>query len=130
MSEKVSLITWMANIQIRFLTWRRGEMVGTDRFGNTYYRAKNERRGPAERRWVIYNGEPEASKVPPEWHAWLHHSADKPLPEGQSPYHKDWQKEWVANPSGSAQAYRPPGHVLQGGQRVRATGDYEAWTPK
>lgn len=129
MSEKVSLITWMANIQIRFLTWRRGELVGTDRFGNKYYRAKNDRRGMRERRWVIYNGEPEASKVPPEWHAWLHHSAKEPLPEGQSPYHKAWQQEWKPNPSGSAQAYRPPGHVLQGGKRVRATGDYEPWTP-
>jgi len=129
MSEKVSLITWMANIQIRFLTWRRGELVGTDRFGNKYYRAKNSRAGMRERRWVLYNGEPEASKVPPEWHAWLHHSAKEPLPEGQSPYHKAWQQEWKPNPSGSAQAYRPPGHVLQGGKRVRATGDYEPWTP-
>ncbi|PWC40685.1 NADH:ubiquinone oxidoreductase subunit NDUFA12 [Azospirillum sp. TSO22-1] len=129
MSEKVSLITWMANIQIRFLTWRRGELVGTDRFGNTYYRAKNARAGMRERRWVLYNGEPEASKVPPEWHAWLHHSAKEPLPEGQSPYHKAWQQEWKPNPSGSAQAYRPPGHVLQGGKRAGATGDYEPWTP-
>ena len=129
MSEKISLITWMANIQIRFLTWRMGELVGTDRFGNKYYRAKNDRRGTRERRWVMYNGEPEASKVPPEWHAWLHHSAKEPLPEGQSPYHKPWQQEWKANPSGSAQAYRPPGHALQGGQRVRATGDYDPWTP-
>lgn len=129
MSEKVSLITWMANIQIRFLTWRRGELVGTDRFGNRYFRMKNGRAGLRERRWVLYNGEPEASKVPPEWHAWLHHSAKEPLPEGQSPYHKAWQQEWKPNPSGSAQAYRPPGHVLQGGKRVRATGDYEPWTP-
>ncbi len=130
MSEKISLITWMANVQIRFLTWRRGELVGTDRFGNKYYRDKNDRRGLRERRWVMYNGEPEASKVPPEWHAWLHHSAKEPLPEGQSPYHKAWQQEWKPNPSGSAQAYRPPGHVLQGGKRVRATGDYEPWTPQ
>lgn len=129
MSDKISLITWMANIQIRFMTWRRGEVVGTDRFGNTYYRDKYAPRSTRERRWVMYKGEPEASKVPPEWHAWLHHSAMEPLPEGQSPYHKPWQKEWKANPSGSAQAYRPPGHALQGGQRARATGDYEPWTP-
>lgn len=129
MSEKVSLITWMANIQIRFLTWRRGELVGSDRFGNSYYRARNDRQGMRERRWVMYVGEPEASKVPPEWHAWLHHSADKPLPEGNGPHHKPWQQEWRPNPSGSAQAYRPPGHALQGGQRGRATGDYEPWAP-
>lgn len=129
MSEKISLITWMANIHIRFVTWRRGEKVGTDRFGNIYYRDKNAKRGLKERRWVLYAGEPEASKVPPEWHAWLHHTTKDPLPEKASPFHKPWQKEHMPNPSGSAQAYRPPGHQYAGGQRVRATGDYEPWIP-
>jgi NADH:ubiquinone oxidoreductase subunit len=27
-------------------------------------------------------------------------------------------------------AYHPPGSVLRGGQRARATGDYEPWTPE
>ncbi|HYD65956.1 NADH:ubiquinone oxidoreductase subunit NDUFA12 [Azospirillum sp.] len=130
MSDKISLITWMANVHIRFLTWRRGELVGTDRFGNMYYRDRSVSHGSRrERRWVIYKGEPEASKVPPEWHGWLHHTHKDPIPEGSSPYHKPWQQEHVPNPSGSLQAYRPPGHVLQGGRRVRATGDYEPWTP-
>jgi len=31
--------------------------------------------------------------------------------------------------TGSPQAYRPPGHDFQGGQRAKATGDYEPWTP-
>ena len=67
----------------RLLTWFRGELVGTDPYGNRYYRergAKPLRRGGGrtsrEKRWVIYNGEPEGSKVPPEWHAWLHHTVD------------------------------------------------------
>lgn len=129
MSEKISLITWMANLQIQFLTWRKGQLVGTDRFGNRYYRNTSVAKGMRERRWVIYNGEPEASKVPPEWHGWLHHTAKEPLPERDSPFHRPWQQEHVPNASGSAQAYRPPGHVLQGGHRVPATGDYEPWTP-
>ncbi len=124
MSEKISLITWMANVQIRFFTWRHGEVVGTDRFGNTYYRDKKSPRSMRERRWVMYNGEPEASKVPAEWHSWLHHSAKEPLPEAQG------SANWKANPSGSAQAYRPPGHAFKGGVRAPATGDYEPWTPK
>lgn len=129
MSEAFSLIDWMANIHIRFVTWRRGEKVGTDRFGNTYYRSRHTRPGARERRWVLYDGAPEASKVPPEWHAWLHHCAKEPLPERNSDYHRPWQKEHLPNLSGTVQAYRPPGHVLQGGHRVRATGDYEPWTP-
>ncbi|AWJ84660.1 NADH:ubiquinone oxidoreductase subunit NDUFA12 [Azospirillum sp. YIM DDC1] len=129
MSEKISLITWMANIHIRFVTWRRGNKVGTDRFGNTYYRCPSKIAGVKERRWVIYAGEPDASKVPPEWHSWLHHTTKEPLPEGNSAFHKPWQKEHLPNLSGSLQAYRPPGHQYAGGQRVRATGDYEPWTP-
>ena len=31
--------------------------------------------------------------------------------------------------TGTALAYRPPGHTLKGGHRAPATGDYEPWTP-
>ena len=31
-----------------------------------------------KRRWVIYNGYAEASKVPPDWHGWLHYTFDEP----------------------------------------------------
>lgn len=129
MSDKISLVSRMMRAHVDFMTWTRGELVGEDRFGNRYYRDKKGKGRMRERRWVIYKGEPEASKVPPEWHVWLHHTADKPLPEGDSPYHQDWIKEHAPNASGSAQAYRPPGHVLEGGRRAPATGDYEPWTP-
>lgn len=129
MSEKISLFTKLANVHIRFVTWRRGAKVGTDRFGNVYYRDKTGRAGIRERRWVLYAGEPDATKIPPEWHGWLHHTTKDPIPEGSSPFHKPWVKEHQANASGSTQAYRPPGHLLAGGQRVAATGDYQPWTP-
>lgn len=129
MSEPLSLFTKLANVHIRFVTWRHGAKVGSDRFGNVYYRNKKTAAGTRERRWVMYAGEPDASKIPPEWHGWLHHTTKDPLPEGSSAFHKPWQKEHVPNLSGSTQAYRPPGHVLAGGQRVPATGDYEPWTP-
>jgi NADH:ubiquinone oxidoreductase subunit len=81
----------------------------------------------SERRWVLYKGEAEASKVPPEWHAWLHYTTDKvPDPKRRR---RPWEKPHQPNLSGTAQAYRPPGHVLQGGRRARGTGDYEPWTP-
>jgi NADH:ubiquinone oxidoreductase subunit len=128
MTERISFNTLMANLQIRLFTWRRGELVGTDSFGNRYYRDRKRVEGRRERRWVIYNGEPEASKVPPEWHGWLHHTMKAPLQPGDV-YHKPWQKEHRANRTGSLDAYRPPGHALEGGRRSRATGDYEPWTP-
>ena len=51
------------------------EQVGTDAQGNRYYRGKKP--GPLgnERRWVIYNGANDASRVPAEWHGWLHNMA-------------------------------------------------------
>ena len=79
------------------------------------------------RRWVIYNGDVEASKVPSEWHAWLHKTVDE-VPHNAGP-DASWQIEHAANLTGTDQAYRPPGHPSMGGLRATGTGDYEPWTP-
>jgi NADH:ubiquinone oxidoreductase subunit len=112
----------------RLFTWLHGELVGTDPFGNRYYRDKRTVGQPRERRWVLYNGEPEASKVPPEWHAWLHKIVTEPPQPGTLPQ-RPWQKEHLPNLTGTALAYRPLGSQLRGGQRAKATGDYEPWVP-
>lgn len=110
-------------VRTRVLTWLRGKQVGTDPRGNRYFVERSG--GP--RRWVLYVGETEASKVPPEWNAWLHHTVDA-LPSGQ-PRMWPWEKPHEPNLTGTADAYRPPGHVSRGGKRAKATGDYEAWRP-
>jgi len=115
-------------IGTRLFTWLNGELVGTDSTGNRYYREKRPQPGRRERRWVLYQGEAEASRVPADWHGWLHHRTDVPPPPGGKPK-RPWQKEHLPNLTGTAQAYRPPGHVLRGGRRDRATGDYEPWRP-
>ena len=121
------------NLGTRIYSWLRGERVGADQFGNRYYREKGGGKVHAdslrkERRWVIYDGEVEASRVPAEWHAWLHHTTQDLPPEG-GPAKRPWQKDHLPNLTGTAAAYRPPGHILQGGQRDKATGDYEPWVP-
>jgi len=121
------------NIGTRLFTWLRGDLVGRDGQGNRYYRAKGGGRTHKdslrhEQRWVIYDGEVEASRVPPEWHAWLHHTTDTIPPEG-GPARRPWQKDHQPNKTGTVEAYRPPGHTLKGGKRAPATGDYEPWTP-
>ncbi|HYE49408.1 MAG TPA: NADH:ubiquinone oxidoreductase subunit NDUFA12 [Azospirillaceae bacterium] len=128
MSDRISFVTWMASLHIRFTVWRLAEKVGTDRMGNTYFQEKKARPGMKTRRWVIFRGEPEATKVPPEWHGWLHYTHDKPITD-DSPFRKPWLKDHQPNLTGTAGAYRPPGHQYEGGQRSRATGDYEPWTP-
>lgn len=105
-----------------------GTAVGEDAYGNRYFQERKAPLSGRARRWVLYAGEPEASKVPPEWHGWLHHRSDAPLAE-DSDLHRAWQKTHQANLTGSPYTYLPPGHTLAGGVRAKATGDYEAWTP-
>ncbi len=107
----------------------RARRVGEDQLGNQYYVAKSRPGYKRERRWVIYNGAPEASKVPPEWHGWLHHQTDDIPDEMSESFRRSWQKPPQINLTGTKLAYRPPGHILEGGKRDKATGDYEAWTP-
>jgi NADH:ubiquinone oxidoreductase subunit len=128
------IFTWWdgATVGTALFSALHGEHVGTDAQGNEYYRAKPK---PAqatsagrERRWVIYNGANDASRVPPEWHGWLHHSYDE-LPESHLPPAKIWEADYTPNATGTISAYRPQGALERGGRRAAATGDYEAWTP-
>ena len=112
---------------IRLFTMLRGTFVGTDSQGNRYFRNRARRAGARERRWVLYNGEEEASRVPPEWHAWLHHTTDA-VPSADAP-RRPWQKPHLPNLTGTPDAYRPPGDLARGGVRPSATGDYEPWRP-
>lgn len=114
----------------RIYTWLRGEEVGTDSFGNRYYCSRRWRRddGRRERRWVRYRGEAEATRVPPEWHAWLHYIVKDPPKPGTVTV-QTWEKDHLPNLTGTPAAYRPPGHDFRGGRRAPATGDYQAWTP-
>lgn len=112
-----------------FTMTSRGKKIGTDQFGNTYYEAAPRKGYSRTRRWVMYKGVAEASAIPPEWHGWIHHQTNAvPDQDGES-FRRNWQKPHTPNMTGTNQAYRPPGHILAGGQREKATGDYEAWTP-
>ncbi len=83
-------------------TWAKGRLGGIDDQGNRYY---TERKLPASRRprrWVIYNGEAEASRVPAIWHGWLHHTFNEPLDASAS---LPWIKPHKSNPTGTDHAY-------------------------
>lgn len=102
------------------------DLVGTDDFGNRYYEERKRRKGKPRRRYVLYKGMVEASKVPADWHGWLHHTESSPPKPG--PRH-EWQQEHLPNTTGTIHAHRPQGHILKGGKRAPATGDYEPWKP-
>jgi NADH:ubiquinone oxidoreductase subunit len=114
------------NIGTRLFTWLNGREIGRDATGNIYYEDKRARPGMRTRRWIGYAGAPEASDVPPEWHAWLHYTTDAPI-KVVSP--RPWVKPHEPNHTGTAQGYRPPGHDYMGGHREHASSDYEAWSP-
>ena len=93
-------------IGTRLFTWMRGEHVGSDAQGNKYYQDKRVIPGRRRKRWVMYNGVAEASRVPPEWHGWLHYTTDAIPAAGGAP-RKPWQKEHLPNLTGTDLAYRP-----------------------
>ncbi len=126
----VQFFTWWngQTLGTRFHTWRHGTRVGEDELGNVYYQGGTDSEGRT-RRWVIYNGEAEASAIPAGWHGWMHHRTDVAPPD-QSYKPRQWEKPHKANGTGTPAAYRPKGSMLNLGHRPRVTGDYDAWTPK
>jgi NADH:ubiquinone oxidoreductase subunit len=78
--------------------------VGHDKFGNKYYQSKKLDYLGDNRRYVVYKGTCEPSKVPPIWHAWLHHTSDE-LPNEQNAY--AWQIDHIPNLTGTKFAYKP-----------------------
>ena len=110
-------------------TWINGKVVGKDQFGNRYYRSRQKNRWGREQRWCLFKEGNEASSIPAEWNAWLHHTVAEPLIRA-STRTKPWQKSHLPNLTGTENAYRPAGHFAQGDKRMRATGDYEPWSPK
>ena len=129
----LKMFTWWngQTFGTQWWTWLYGEFVGDDEFGSRYYRTKGGKIDPAlglERRWVVYSGVVEASKVPPSWHGWLHHLVDVP-PTLDTVRTYPWEKPHLPNRTGTAAAYRPSGSTLAQGRRPKATGDYKAWRP-
>jgi len=121
------LLGTLSQVHIHFVTALFGRRIGQDEFGNIYYAGKKDAKG-LERRWVLYQSRVDASEVPPEWHAWLHHQSDI-VPDGHSPFHRRWQRPYVPNRNGTAEAYLPPGHQLAAAHRAKASSDYQAWRP-
>lgn len=123
----------MASLGTHLYTLFFGRYVGSDDYGNRYYRSskcqgKHVGRANTERRWVVYKGEVEPSKVPAEWHGWLHHITDE-KPSNAETAKYSWQKPHKVNCTGTHQAYLPQGHKKAKNKRAKATGDYNAWKP-
>ncbi len=117
-SENFSFVRRISQAGTYLRTLISGVSVGRDEFGNRYYRERGKPRAPyggrvRQKRWVLYKGAPEPTKVPPEWHMWLHYMADAPLHEdARKPWQKPYEGGFAATPVAR-----------------EAENNYQAWKP-
>jgi len=95
-----------------------GKFIGKDEFGNKYYSDIKEKK-----RWVIYKKRVESSKIPPEWHSWIHFlKRNKPSADFKK---FSWQKQYEENLTGTKKAYKPEGSLLNDSKKNMKK--YEIW---
>ncbi len=96
-----------------------GKFVDSDEFGNKYYSSSKGKR------WVIYKNITESTKIPPEWHAWIHFmKTNKPSKETKK---FSWQKKHRENLTGTKDAHKPDGSLIKDSKKDMKK--YESWTP-
>jgi NADH:ubiquinone oxidoreductase subunit len=100
--------------------------VGFDEFGNQYFEAKKTTNSK-KRRYIIYNGIAEPSKVPASWHGWIHYTTND-LP-GNS-YNHLWQKIHLPNLTGTKFSHFYLGNQFKKNIRNKVDPSYQPWQPK
>ena len=76
-----------------------GRYLGSDTYGNKYYKSKKDER------WVIYSKDVEATKITSDWFLWMHHTINEIPNEKSKKY--TWEKSHEFNLSGTSKAYKP-----------------------
>ena len=95
--------------------------VGCDEFGNTYFESKTGKR------FVVYKGIAEPSKIPAEWHGWIHYSSNV-APTNINTKKHSWQKIHLPNLTGTQYAYSPKN--FKNSSIAKERKPYESWQPK
>ena len=81
---------------LQFMIRKNKKLVGTDHLGNRYY---STIKGNQEKRWVVYSGTIDPTKVTPSWHIWLHYTDSNPPSCSESKH--------LPNLTGTKYAYHP-----------------------
>jgi NADH:ubiquinone oxidoreductase subunit len=117
-------LTWWHGQTMNTALWtrRHGIKVGEDQQGNIFYHNADD-----SRRWVIFNGDVEASRIDVNWHGWLHRTFDE-IPSKKPLAHKVWEKPHQVNLTGSDAAHAPSGSMRLAKPADRS--DYQAWRPE
>ena len=98
-------------------TMIKGKFVGKDEFGNKYYNNSKERR------WVVYKNRVDSSKIPAEWHLWIHFLTNNTPLTNLNKF--KWQKKHEENLTGTKGAYKPDG--LLSSDSKKNIKKYETW---
>ena len=120
----------MSNFLKQIFTWWHKQTIGTfiytlftgkfrgkDQYGNRYY---SNSKG---RRWVIYKNDVEASKIPPEWHMWIHFLTNNTPSSDEIKF--PWQKQHEENLTGTSRAHKPQGSLAS--DKKKDMKKYETW---
>ena len=130
------LFTWWNSTTYgtSFTLWRKGaRLVGTDEQGNRYYEEAKPSLpgsdGKRPRRWVVYHGVAEASRVSADWHGWLHHTFEE-APTVAPLTRRAFETDHLPNMTGTPLAYHPKGSLSRADGSAEGVGEgYEAWSP-
>ena len=94
-----------------------GKFIGVDEFGNKYY---SNSKG---KRWVIYENNVESSKIPPEWHLWIHFLTENNHSDNLNKF--SWQKKHEEHLTGTKKGYYPAGSLAS--DLKKNMKKYETW---
>jgi len=113
------IFTWWykQTLSTFFYTLLNGNFAGKDEFGNKYY---SNSKG---KRWVIFSGEIDSSKITSEWYSWTHYLTNK-IPTNNLNKYK-WQKINDGNLTGTSKAHKPDGLLSSNSKKNMKK--YESW---
>ncbi len=105
------------------------KFIGTDEYRNRYYESKQADYLGRKKRFCIYSGTVEASKIPSNWHNWMHYSSHEEIKQ-KKPF---WAKSHTPNVTGTDYAFQPNRHTqnnIHGKSFIDSNTSYQAWDGK
>ncbi len=113
------IFTWWhrQTVETFLYTLFTGKFAGQDIFGNKYYFNSKGKR------WVVYKNNVESTKIPPEWHLWVHFLSNKKPDNDIDKF--SWQKQHQENLTGTKKAHKPKGSLASNSKKNMKK--YETW---
>lgn len=116
------ILKFLTSIKLLFTA----KFIGEDEYKNRYFESKHKDYLGRTKRFCIFHGIVEASKIPADWHAWMHHTTNSPIQ-----YKKlFWMKSHMPDTTGTLHAFIPNTHThynVYGKSHLNKIQDYTPW---